>query len=60
MSLRSKGTFSVNKFARKHFNGGGHNNAAGGRSEESLKLTVDNFLKILPKYKQELNTSYEL
>ena len=27
ISLRSKGSFSVNDFSRKHFNGGGHTNA---------------------------------
>lgn len=59
MSLRSKGKFSVNKFAREHFNGGGHDNAAGGRSEVSLDATISKFLKILPDYKNELLHSYE-
>jgi len=59
MSFRSKGKFSVNEFARKHFNGGGHTNAAGGRSEETLHKTVSKFLKILPKYKHEILNSYE-
>ncbi len=59
MSFRSKGKFSVNEFARTYFNGGGHTNAAGGRSEESLHKTVQQFLKILPKYKTELEQSYE-
>lgn len=59
ISLRSKGKFSVNKFARAHFNGGGHDNAAGGRSELSLDSTISNFLKILPDYKNELLRSYE-
>ena len=35
ISFRSIGDFSVNDFARNHFNGGGHTNAAGGRSELS-------------------------
>jgi phosphoesterase RecJ-like protein len=30
LSLRSKGNFDVNTFARKYFKGGGHKNAAGG------------------------------
>lgn len=30
ISLRSKNAFDVNSFARKHWNGGGHVNAAGG------------------------------
>ena len=59
MSLRSKGDFSVNEFARSHFNGGGHINAAGGRSEDSLNKTIANFLKIIPMYKNELQNSYE-
>lgn len=59
ISLRSKGTFSVNKFARAHFNGGGHDNAAGGRSTVSLDATISEFLKILPDYKNELLYSYE-
>jgi phosphoesterase RecJ-like protein len=59
ISFRSKGTFSVNKFARQHFNGGGHDNAAGGKSYTSLDSTISNFLRILPKYKKELLNSYE-
>ena len=31
VSLRSKGTIDVNRFAARFFNGGGHRNAAGGR-----------------------------
>ncbi|TCI85115.1 DHH family phosphoesterase [Tenacibaculum sp. M341] len=59
ISFRSKGTFSVNKFARSHFNGGGHDNAAGGKSNLSLDDTVANFISLLPNYKQELLASYE-
>tara|TARA_B100000809_G_scaffold263627_1_gene317323 strand:+ start:9460 stop:10518 length:1059 start_codon:yes stop_codon:yes gene_type:complete len=59
ISLRSKGNFSVNKFSRNHFNGGGHDNAAGGRSEVSLLETVENFVGLLPTYKKELEASYE-
>jgi len=54
MSLRSKGDFSVNLLARKYFNGGGHNNAAGGRCKKNLLETVAYFLTILPEYKLEL------
>jgi len=54
ISLRSKGNFSVNDFARDHFNGGGHINAAGGRSDKSLKLTITEFISILPNYKNAL------
>lgn len=57
ISFRSKGEFSVNEFARNHYNGGGHNNAAGGRSEISLDATIETFLSILPKYKETLLNS---
>ncbi len=39
MSFRSKDQFDVNTFARTHFNGGGHFNAAGGMSTKSLEDT---------------------
>ncbi|WP_339699085.1 bifunctional oligoribonuclease/PAP phosphatase NrnA [uncultured Marixanthomonas sp.] len=54
MSLRSKGDFSVNTLAREHYNGGGHTNAAGGRSTLSLSKTISEFISILPKYKNDL------
>ncbi|MDX1277964.1 bifunctional oligoribonuclease/PAP phosphatase NrnA [Oceanihabitans sediminis] len=54
ISLRSKGDFSVNEFSRAHFSGGGHTNAAGGRSESSLEETIENFISILPSYKNIL------
>lgn len=56
ISLRSKGDFSVNQFSRNHYNGGGHNNAAGGRSELSLKETEKQFISILPSYKEALTS----
>jgi len=55
ISFRSKGNFSVNEFARAHFEGGGHINAAGGKSDLSLKATVEKFISILPTYKNSLN-----
>ncbi|MEO7924646.1 MAG: DHH family phosphoesterase [Chitinophagaceae bacterium] len=42
-SFRSKGEFDCNTFARKYFEGGGHFNAAGGRSSESLEKTIETF-----------------
>jgi phosphoesterase RecJ-like protein len=47
MSFRSKGDFDVSAFAREHFNGGGHFNASGGRSNLSFSETVALFKKIL-------------
>jgi phosphoesterase RecJ-like protein len=55
LSFRSKGSFSVNDFARDHFNGGGHKNAAGGTSNFSFIETIENFENVLKEYKQELN-----
>lgn len=55
MSLRSTGNFSVNEMSRKHFKGGGHRNAAGGSSSESLEETLKKLISILPEYRDELN-----
>lgn len=44
LSFRSKGDFDVNTFARKYFEGGGHFNASGGRSSDSLERTVQRFV----------------
>jgi len=55
MSFRSKGEFSCNEFAKKHFEGGGHKNAAGGQSTDTLEATVERFLDVLKGYKSELN-----
>ncbi|WP_337042959.1 DHH family phosphoesterase [Emticicia sp. 17c] len=54
ISFRSVKDFSVSDFARKHFNGGGHKNAAGGRSYVGLAKTVEAFLNLLPEYQAEL------
>jgi phosphoesterase RecJ-like protein len=43
ISFRSQGDFDVNQFARDHFNGGGHRNAAGGKSEVSMEQTIRKF-----------------
>ncbi|MFQ3306714.1 MAG: phosphoesterase RecJ-like protein, partial [Polaribacter sp.] len=59
-SFRSKGAFSVNELSRNHFNGGGHDNAAGGKFEGSLEEVTQFFKELLPTYKNELNTSYEV
>ncbi len=54
MSFRSVGNFSVNQFAKDNFAGGGHKNAAGGKSHENLNDTVTRFVELL--HKSELNT----
>jgi len=55
ISLRSKGDFSVNQLSRDHFEGGGHTNAAGGKSDTSLEATVKKFISILPAYSKAIN-----
>lgn len=54
ISLRSKGNFDVNTFARTHFNGGGHINAAGGKSELNMEETIRKFEELLHLYREEL------
>jgi len=55
ISFRSIGEFSVNEFARSHFEGGGHNNAAGGKSDTSLQETATYFESLLKNYEDQLN-----
>lgn len=50
ISLRSKGDLPVNEFLSAHFSGGGHRNAAGGRSTLGLDRTVARFLELLPAF----------
>jgi phosphoesterase RecJ-like protein len=59
ISFRSKGGFAVNNFSRKYFNGGGHANASGGESNESLEATVKRFRDLLPLHREEL-LDYEI
>ncbi len=54
ISFRSVGDFSVNEFARKHFQGGGHDNAAGGKSDVSIAETTKFFESLLPNYTDKL------
>ena len=53
-SFRSKGNFDVNEFARKYFEGGGHKNAAGGRSSDSLESTIKKFKEVIKEYQNQL------
>jgi phosphoesterase RecJ-like protein len=56
LSLRSKGEFSSNQFAREHFNGGGHNNAAGGKTTLKIDEAVEKFRNLLPQYLSSLKS----
>jgi len=54
VSLRSRGQFPANKLCKEFFNGGGHINAAGGKSFHSLEETEKLFEKALHQYHNEL------
>jgi len=55
MSFRSVEEFAVNQMASKHFNGGGHKNASGGKTTGiGLQATIDKLLSILPEYQEAL------
>jgi bifunctional oligoribonuclease and PAP phosphatase NrnA len=54
ISFRSSGDVAVNKFAASYFEGGGHKNAAGGKSALSLKDTVERFEALVEKCQSEL------
>ena len=50
VSLRSKDSFSVNRFAREYFNGGGHERAAGGRLYIPVGEVAEYFEKSLAEF----------
>lgn len=49
MSFRSVGQYSVRDLAEQHFDGGGHNNAAGGASTESIGVVMARLRGLLPE-----------
>lgn len=50
VSLRSRGDVDVNLFAGRYFNGGGHRNAAGGKSFEPMAQTIARFEKAVDEF----------
>ncbi|MBQ0081612.1 MAG: DHH family phosphoesterase [Alistipes sp.] len=53
VSLRSRGNVDVDEFARRFFNGGGHMNASGGKSFQSLKDTIKHYIDSVEIYHKE-------
>ncbi|MBR5850517.1 MAG: DHH family phosphoesterase [Alistipes sp.] len=53
VSLRSRGNVDVNLFARKYFNGGGHKNAAGGKSFVSMEETIAHYIRSVEEFAAE-------
>lgn len=58
MSFRSKGRFDVNIFARTYFEGGGHLNAAGGKSLLPLSETLSKLKQHIQENINQLNLCY--
>jgi phosphoesterase RecJ-like protein len=56
LSFRSKGGFAVNDFSARHFSGGGHRNASGGESRQSLEVVIQQLKELLPQYAEILET----
>ena len=59
MSFRSVGDFDVNTFARQYFEGGGHKNAAGGKSDQSIEATLELLFKSIEENKNKLAEAYD-
>ncbi len=55
-SFRSRGDFDVNTFARTYFNGGGHYNAAGGATNDSLEKASEDFINAMKQHREQLST----
>jgi len=58
VSFRSKGKFSVDRLAREHFGGGGHNNASGANCQMTITGTISKFLSLLPGFMDKLENVY--
>ena len=59
VSLRSRGSVDVNVFARRYFEGGGHANAAGGKSFRTMEETIEHFRKSVEEYFAEIEGTQE-
>ncbi len=60
ISFRSTEEVAINKFAAEFFNGGGHKNASGGKSQLTLKETTDKFEKLIKENQEKLFNQSEL
>ncbi len=55
LSFRSLGTIKVNGLAKDHFEGGGHANAAGGITSDSIDDTLAKIRGLVPTYFEKVN-----
>ena len=53
VSLRSRGNIDVNLFAQRYFNGGGHKNAAGGKSFMTMEETIKHYERCVKEFAKE-------
>jgi phosphoesterase RecJ-like protein len=53
ISLRSRGDVDVNAFARRYFDGGGHKNAAGGKSTDTMEKTIERYKHAVKEFLAE-------
>lgn len=53
ISLRSRGDVDVNLFARKYFDGGGHKNAAGGKSFLTMEETIAHYIRSVREFAEQ-------
>lgn len=53
VSLRSRGDVDVNLFARRYFDGGGHKNAAGGKSSQTMEQTIQTYIEAVREFANE-------
>lgn len=53
VSLRSKDSFSVNRFAREYFNGGGHEKAAGGKVYIPISEVEAYFIRAIGEFMEK-------
>lgn len=59
ISLRSQGAVPLNEFAAKYYNGGGHLNASGGESYQSMEETLSGFEKNILELEEQLKKEIE-
>ena len=57
--MRSRGAVDVNVFARRYFEGGGHANAAGGKSFRTMEETIEYFRTSVEEYFAEIEGAKE-
>ena len=53
ISFRSRGDVDVDVFARRYFNGGGHRNAAGGKSFDPMSETINRYITAVEEFASE-------